>query len=669
MQIPSVKCLAAFGILFTSFTDAAAVQPRPRNDLVRHEWHEPRHVEGWQRRERLVPAADDLLPMRIGFTQSETVVDKAHNMLMERADPVSPLYGQHLTPEEVADLFAPADKAVEAVKRWVVESGGIAADRVSLSTNRQWLQFDARVDEAEQLLQAEYYNYEHTESGVNLTACPQYHVPAPLQKHIDYITPGVKLASHGFEERVKAVRRRDDKRGNGGARLERRSEDASQTEAASAPWVTGGCDQFATYECIRAQYGLPSSKTKIAPVAGNEVGIFETANNHYSKDDLNLLYSYTAPEIPKGSYPETRAINGAPGPSATQDKAGGEADFDIEIAMPLVWPQKTVVFDVDDDYYQNAVATNSGGIRGIFNTLFDAIDGSYCTLDAFGYSGNCQDDNCRDPVYPDPNPGNNSYQGQLMCGTIKPTNVISISFVRSENSPPSNYLRRQCLEIMKLGLQGVTVVVASGDSGVGSIGKCMGSDHSTFLPQFPASCPYALTVGATMLVPTAANKSVFVETATSDYSSGGGFSNLFPAQDYQQSAITNYLSKANLAFASSSVFNKSGRAYPDVSGLGENFYGIWQGNLAKVGGTSVSTPLWAAVITQLNEARLRADKSTVGFVNPALYLHPEVFNDVTVGSNPGCGSTGFVATAGWDPVSGLGSPNFPKMRDMFLSLP
>jgi tripeptidyl-peptidase-1 len=45
------------------------------------------------------------------------------------------------------------------------------------------------------------------------------------------------------------------------------------------------------------------------------------------------------------------------------------------------------------------------------------------------------------------------------------------------------------------------------------------------------------------------------------------------------------------------------------------------------------------------------------------------FNDVVVGSNPGCQKQGFPAAPGWDPVSGLGTPNFAKLRDAFLALP
>jgi tripeptidyl-peptidase-1 len=45
------------------------------------------------------------------------------------------------------------------------------------------------------------------------------------------------------------------------------------------------------------------------------------------------------------------------------------------------------------------------------------------------------------------------------------------------------------------------------------------------------------------------------------------------------------------------------------------------------------------------------------------------FKDVTVGNNPGCQTDGFPAAPGWDPVSGLGTPNFVKLRDAFLALP
>lgn len=41
-------------------------------------------------------------------------------------------------------------------------------------------------------------------------------------------------------------------------------------------------------------------------------------------------------------------------------------------------------------------------------------------------------------------------------------------------------------------------------------------------------------------------------------------------------------------------------------------------------------------INRINEERLAAGKSVVGFVNPALYAHSDVLNDITQGHNPGC---------------------------------
>jgi tripeptidyl-peptidase-1 len=59
----------------------------------------------------------------------------------------------------------------------------------------------------------------------------------------------------------------------------------------------------------------------------------------------------------------------------------------------------------------------------------------------------------------------------------------------------------------------------------------------------------------------------------------------------------------------------------------------------------------------------------VGFVNPVLYANPDILNDITKGSNPGCGTDGFSAVTGWDPATGLGTPNYPKMLKLFMSLP
>lgn len=61
-----------------------------------------------------------------------------------------------------------------------------------------------------------------------------------------------------------------------------------------------------------------------------------------------------------------------------------------------------------------------------------------------------------------------------------------------------------------------------------------------------------------------------------------------------------------------------GRGYPDVSAIGDWFIVAARGTFGRIGGTSLSAPVWAAVITRINEERIAAGKGTLGFINPTL---------------------------------------------------
>lgn len=160
------------------------------------------------------------------------------------------------------------------------------------------------------------------------------------------------------------------------------------------------------------------------------------------------------------------------------------------------------------------------------------------------------------------------------------------------------------------------------------------------------------------------------ERAVARFGSGGGFSNVFPLPSYQASAVQNFLGKYAPSYGPN-VYNDSGnaRGFPDVAAIGLKVATVFNGSTYGVGGTSASAPIFAGIVTLLNEARIAAGKGPVGFLNPTFYSNPDAFNDITIGNNPGCGTNGFNATPGWDPVTGLGTPNFQKLRDVFLALP
>lgn len=379
---------------------------------------------------------------------------------------------------------------------------------------------------------------------------------------------------------------------------------------------------------------------------------------------IHVLIRYTR-NIPTGTHPIHKLIDGAVAPYPVQ-KAGPESDLDFEISYPIIWPQNSVLFQTDSVHYQNNYT-----FRGFLNNFLDAIDGSYCDFIS-----------PLDPHYPDPAP--NGYKGQLMCGVYEPTNVISISYGEAEADLPISYHRRQCAEWMKLGMQGVSVVVASGDSGVqGRYGdptpsNCLGGGD-VFAPIFPASCPYMTAAGSTYLPP-CTDVNSHQQSATTSFPSGGGFSNIYARQDWQAEAIKQYFAKNDPGYPyyesvnnnsfgeNGGIYNRMGRGYPDVSAIGDKVIIFNRGAPVSIGGTSAAAPVWGAILTRINEERLAAGKPTVGFVNPVLYAHPEVFYDVTEGSNPGCGTNGFTAAKGWDPVSGMGGPNYPALLELFMSL-
>jgi subtilase family serine protease len=183
-------------------------------------------------------------------------------------------------------------------------------------------------------------------------------------------------------------------------------------------------------------------------------------------------------------------------------------------------------------------------------------------------------------------------------------------------------------------------------------------------PSWPSTSPWVTAVGATRF---SGQKIGNPEMASVDFGSGGGFSFMFPAFDAQKSATTGYLANApDLPPAGS--YPPTGRGTADISALGEGYQVVVNGKIQSVGGTSASTPAFAALISLLNEARLKQGKATMGYLNPWIYANPQAFTDVVLGTNAigrGTGPLkyGFNCTKGWDPATGLGTPIFTKMLD------
>lgn len=126
-----------------------------------------------------------------------------------------------------------------------------------------------------------------------------------------------------------------------------------------------------------------------------------------------------------------------------------------------------------------------------------------------------------------------------------------------------------------------------------------------------------------------------------------------------------------------SLFNSKGRGFPDVAAQGSFFHIIDKGYGAEAVGTSASALTFASVISLLNNALLSAEKRPLGSLNPWLYSEGyEGLTDIVDGGSQGCYKyfgtppspaipyASWNATKGWDPVTGLGTPDFKKLLEM-----
>lgn len=264
------------------------------------------------------------------------------------------------------------------------------------------------------------------------------------------------------------------------------------------------------------------------------------------------------------------------------------------------------------------------------------------------------------------NPGRHETQEPFLQWLVLLSNMSSLPWVHTisygddEDSLSSAYMDRINTEFMKAGVRGLTVLFASGDSGAGC--RHLTKAKNSFRPSFPASSPYVTTVGGTSF------KNPFKMTyEVTDYISGGGFSNVFPMPDYQVSAVQSYL-KGVTALPPQTYYNTSGRAYPDLAALSDNYWVVANRvPIPWVSGTSASTPVVGGMLSLINDQRLRKGLPPLGFLNPRLYqLKGQALFDVTEGCHLGCldeevQGKGFCAAPSWDPVTGWGTPNYPSL--------
>ncbi|KAF7378162.1 Family S53 protease-like protein [Mycena sanguinolenta] len=243
----------------------------------------------------------------------------------------------------------------------------------------------------------------------------------------------------------------------------------------------------------------------------------------------------------------------------------------------------------------------------------------------------------------------------FLDGIESPPTVMTTSYGNDEDNFGASVATKICNGYMALGARGISVIFASGDGGVrGGHDFADECANNTFIPVFPAACPFVTSVGSTQ---------GFAPEKATNFTSGG-FSNVFPTPYYQTEAVAGFLETIPEDFAG--TFNETGRGYPDVATQGWNFEFVSDGKVLRAGGTSASSPTFAAIIALINDRLVSAQKPVLGFLNPFLYSRASsAFTDIAIGHNSGLScppfSIAFDAAVGWDPLTGFGTPNFEDL--------
>ncbi|KAK1765827.1 tripeptidyl-peptidase-like protein [Phialemonium atrogriseum] len=517
--------------------------------------------------------------------------------------------GGHLSQKQVSEYRKADRTSVDLVMAWL-ESHGIEHAKAFDS----WVSFNITAKAAGPLLGAELGWYSYGGGGEPVLRAREYTIPAWLKGHVDFVHP----VAHFMPPRSAHVQLSK-------AVVEATADTAVPNGSGNAQEVPCATGVFP--ECIKKLYNITYDAAGPSPVRFGVAGFLEQYINYA---DVSAFLDMYVPELANLDPPynfTVELLNDGANPQAPIWMAGLEASLDVQYAMAIGYP--------------TAVTYYSTGGRGV------KLDGSGAEIPMTG--------------------SDNEPYLELLEGLVaKPDDeiphVLSISYADDEQSVPQAYALRVCDLLAQLAARGVSVLAASGDGGAAGTGQsyCYANDgeqRRMLIPTFPASCPWVTSVGAT-------NNDGANPTAAAF--SAGGFSRYFSRQAWQDDAVGAYLKMlARTNNSNLGMFNESGRAIPDISAVGTAFQIQFGGGGSAVLGTSASTPVMAGMIALINDARLRAGKSSLGWLNPLLYADSvrDVLTDITRGRGQGCSfgddeedGKGWPVVEGYDCVTGLGIP-------------
>jgi tripeptidyl-peptidase-1 len=597
---------------------------------------------GWS----ILRASEGDRPVTFTITLQRQNLARLEEIFWDVSNPDSPNYSKYLTKGEVMDLIeAPAD-VQKRVMQWIYETAKELpkGDLQKVDNQRDAIEVRATARLAEKLFATQMYLFHNYKSNVVVSKhLGTLSIPSHLTGDIVMISGITELPP------VKDTPIKKD------ASKHKRQSDDNQC---NVPYTIGQL------------YGVPAGLA----VNNSKVNVSIYANNYLGEGQgfgtANLQTFQQANDVPQTPI---SCIRG----NALENYGAEGTDIEAELDTQTVvtWAAASTCFYL--------MSTENGWMYEFARFFFNQPDSPLVVSISYGFNENIQCDNASNPEF-------SSGLGNCTYYNIPNSQV---------------YVNQTNMEYIKLGVIGRTVVVASGDDGsVGGHGSLDGC--TSMASMFPAASPYVTSVGATSIevstmdsqrtsyptsgqppictqaeyqceCSTSTNEQVASINNTAGFCSGGGFSVYSMQPAYQTNAVNGYF-KSGAVLPSTKFWNPKNRGYPDIAAVGDNVCVFTSpGACEGVGGTSCASPIIASLITLLNNDRLNAGKTPLGFFNPVIYKMYDTAkstyftNTFDSSNNSGeCdGVLGFNSAPGyWSPMNGCGSPKFGAIRAYVATL-
>lgn len=261
--------------------------------------------QGWRQGTSALPSQK----MQFRIAPKLNGLDEFNKMVIDLSTPGSPTYGHFMSREQIKELVRPAPEASHLIHEWLTGEG-IPED--AIEDTGDWIKFSAPVEQAEKLMQAQFRDFQHVDSGRVQTRTLRYSVPRAVASYIDTIQPTTFFSQADVDFHDATV-------------IHKRAPDRL---------MPVDCNVEIVPDCLRRLYNFAGYEP--SPDIGNSIAVTGFLGQYANIQDIGRFYAQYAPDALNSSF-DVISINGGMNDQQLQN-AGEEANLDVQYAFSLSSP-------------------------------------------------------------------------------------------------------------------------------------------------------------------------------------------------------------------------------------------------------------------------------------------------------------------------------------------